>query len=317
MMLVVILAMEYKERGLFFNWPQEGSKWRMPIEPIEYMRKYHGYAFNWAVVYTFWYHPMEPTFGHSVGFILTALIMFQGSLMYTTIHLNKYWRLFNEAFVIVHGGLVAYQTGGPKLGGHLLWPMFLFGFTLIFVLTQIHGLPFWNTLPGYCRIIPLVLYSIACLACYGTFLVDDQGSKWIRMNEIVRIPLIEYLFVVLLVGIMAIILRCFQPTKIPSNEGEAAESKRRNIALSIFFLTYLVCVVVSVLFYPMMNTNLIVVMAMLVSIFILLVSISSVALEYTLHRVRDAAKNVYSDEAKVDMKTAVPAVQVIEMKTAT
>ena len=62
--------------------------------------------------------------------------------MYTELHLNRYWRLFQEIFVIVHGGLVAWQTGGPDLQGPRLWPMFVFGFSLCFVLTQVN----WYTL---------------------------------------------------------------------------------------------------------------------------------------------------------------------------
>ncbi len=57
--------------------------------------------------------------------------------MYTDLHLNRYWRLFQEVFVIVHGGTVAWQTGGPDLEGTRLWPMFVFGFSLCFVLTQV------------------------------------------------------------------------------------------------------------------------------------------------------------------------------------
>ena len=79
MMLVVVLLMEYKDRGILFNWPQDGQIGRFPDAPMNYMRKYHGYAFSWAIIYTFWYHPMEPTWGHAMGFCLTALFMLQVS----------------------------------------------------------------------------------------------------------------------------------------------------------------------------------------------------------------------------------------------
>ena len=70
--------------------------------------------------------------------MVTSICMFStGSLMYTEVHLNKYWRVFQEMFVIVHGGVVAVQTGGPALEGTSLWPMFVFGFALCFVLTQV------------------------------------------------------------------------------------------------------------------------------------------------------------------------------------
>ena len=60
-----------------------------------------------------------------------------GSLMYTKLHLNKYWRVFLEVFVVIHGGVVAAQTGGPSLNGTAMWQMFVFGFLLCFALTQV------------------------------------------------------------------------------------------------------------------------------------------------------------------------------------
>ena len=53
------------------------------------MRKYHGYVFAWATVYTFWYHPMENTAGHLIGFFYMFLLLLQGSLFLTRIHINK------------------------------------------------------------------------------------------------------------------------------------------------------------------------------------------------------------------------------------
>ena len=61
-----------------------GKRLRLASGPIEYVRKYHGYAFSWAVIYTFWYHPMENTFGHVMGFIHTFLVMIQGRVKQTT-----------------------------------------------------------------------------------------------------------------------------------------------------------------------------------------------------------------------------------------
>ena len=63
--------------------------------------------------------------------------MFAGSLMYTKLHQNRYWRVFIEMWVILHGGIVASQTGGPEMDGTLLWPMFGFGFAFVFVVTQV------------------------------------------------------------------------------------------------------------------------------------------------------------------------------------
>ena len=71
MLLVMILLMEYKTRGLFLGWPSTTANasttterrrcWHFPLHPLELIRKYHGYAFSWATIFTLWYHPMEPT----------------------------------------------------------------------------------------------------------------------------------------------------------------------------------------------------------------------------------------------------------------
>ena len=42
-------------------------------------------------------------------------------------------------WVILHGGIIASQTGGPALDGTLLWPMFGFGFAFVFVVTQVRN----------------------------------------------------------------------------------------------------------------------------------------------------------------------------------
>ncbi len=71
--LVLILLMESRDRGLFFGWPsaQHTDKISHTVRfsqgPITLVRKYHGYAFAWGAIYTFWYHPMENTWGHALG----------------------------------------------------------------------------------------------------------------------------------------------------------------------------------------------------------------------------------------------------------
>lgn len=84
MMLVFVVLMEYKERGIIFRWPTADNtltcskKLRFSLEPSNLVRRYHGYAFAWATCYTFWYHPMENTMGHVMGFIYTYMILLQG-----------------------------------------------------------------------------------------------------------------------------------------------------------------------------------------------------------------------------------------------
>ena len=128
-LLVMILLMENKRRGLAF-----GQKVPFLYGPGEIVRKYHGYYFAWAVVFTFWYHPMEATPGHLLGTLYTLLIMLQGSLFFTRIHINKYWTLWSEFTVLFHGTMIAVMNADGT------WPMFFFGFAGIFVITQVHGL---------------------------------------------------------------------------------------------------------------------------------------------------------------------------------
>ena len=53
-------------------------------------------------LYNFWYHPMETTPGHLWGIFYTFLLLFQGSLFFTQLHLNSWWRLSLEMLVLPH-----------------------------------------------------------------------------------------------------------------------------------------------------------------------------------------------------------------------
>ena len=128
-LLVWILLMENSRRGMF-----GGKKLPIKQEIIRFARKYHGYFFAWATIYTFWYHPMVNTSGHLIGFLYMFLLMLQGSLFFTRIHVNRWWTVLMEVSVMIHGTLVAVMQGNG------IWPMFLFGFAGIFVITQMHGL---------------------------------------------------------------------------------------------------------------------------------------------------------------------------------
>lgn len=70
-------------------------------------------------------------------------ITFIGSLAYTNAHLNRYWRMTMEVWVAIHAGIVAFQTV-PNVMGKELWPMFFFGFTTAWIVTQVgnsaHGI---------------------------------------------------------------------------------------------------------------------------------------------------------------------------------
>lgn len=105
-MLVAILLMENRRRGLFW-----GRKVPLGKHIISFVRKCHGYIFAWAMVYTFWYRPMENTVGHLVGFAYTFLLLLQGSLFLTRIHVNKYWMVVQEVTVAFHGTLEVLMQG--------------------------------------------------------------------------------------------------------------------------------------------------------------------------------------------------------------
>ena len=178
LLLVMVLIMENKRRGLFFGTPAPGLN-----TAGQWLRHYHGYIFSWATIYTFWYHPMENTPGHLIGFLYTFLLMIQGALLFTRQHTNKYWTIILEVSVLFHGTLVAvYQGTG-------IWPMFFFGFGGIFIITQMHGL----------NLKALTRWIIA--ACYvGLVFWVYQTRGWGQLNEIVRIPVIDYVLVFVISG---------------------------------------------------------------------------------------------------------------------
>ena len=147
-MLVMIVMMEHPRRGMFF-----GKKAPLPQRAVQFVRKYHGYIFTWGIIYTYWYHPMEATPGHLLGFLYTFLLLLQGSLFFTRVHLNKYWGFALETLVLIHGTIVAI------LAANGMWQMFFFGFAGIVVVTTLYGLG----LPRWVRLTVLGLYLAAAL----------------------------------------------------------------------------------------------------------------------------------------------------------
>jgi hypothetical protein len=184
LMLVLILIMENRRRGLFL-----GRKVPLPERAVGFVRRYHGYVFSWATIYTFWYHPTEATSGHLIGFLYMFLLFLQGSLFLTRVHVNRWWTLVMEVMVLVHGTLVAVMQGNG------LWPMFAFGFGGIFVITQMYGLRLSLVVEG----VFIALYVGGALAVYSRL-------GWARLNEIVRIPLIEYVLVFALAWLLGGVL---------------------------------------------------------------------------------------------------------------
>jgi hypothetical protein len=174
MMLFVIMMLENRRRGMFF-----GKKLNFRQEFYEWLKRYHGYAFSFAVIYTFWYHPLVPTWGHILGAFHVMLVMLQGSLMFTRSHTNRKWIFLNEIIVLPHAAMVAIGQGGSIVY------MFLFGFLTIFIVTQMHGL-------GLKTWVKNLFYAGFALSLFLTYFVIRQPYM---INEVIRIPFIDYLMI--------------------------------------------------------------------------------------------------------------------------
>jgi len=181
-MLMIIIIFETPRRGLIF-----GKKFKFKDGFMQIARKYHGYFFAWATIYTFWYHPTEGTWGHLMGFLYMFMLFVQSALIFNRAHLNKWWTVSLEMFVIIHGTVVALLQGSD------MWTMFAFGFGAMVILTQMYGLGLstW-TKRG------LAIGFIVLITAYYA-LAGNLG----RLNEVIRIPVIDYLFIFLLYGIYA------------------------------------------------------------------------------------------------------------------
>lgn len=182
-MLVLIVLMENRRRGMFF-----GYKAPLSTRAIDFVRKYHGYIFAWAITYTFWYHPTEATQGHLLGFFYTFMLMVQGSLFFTRAHLNRWWTFTLEFFVMIHGVLVAVTQPSN------MWPMFGFGFAGVLVVTQMHGLG----LSRWVRGLLLALYIGAALLVY-----NSRGFD--QLYQISFIPITYYVSVLVIAGVVGLI----------------------------------------------------------------------------------------------------------------
>ena len=184
-MLVAILLMENQRRGLFF-----GKKVNFLKEAGRVMRDYHGYIFSWAIIYTFWYHPIESTPGHLLGLLYTFLLLLQSSLMFTRAHVNKWWTVALELTVLVHGTTVAIFQGNG------IWPMFFFGFASLFIVTQMYGLGLSKA------------WRWGFIAAYVAGVIAVYSSRgWDMVNEVIRIPVIEYGAVFAMALIIWLIMR--------------------------------------------------------------------------------------------------------------
>jgi hypothetical protein len=195
-LLIWVILMENPRRGIFF-----GKKISVRKDVIAFAKKYHGYYFAWATIYTFWYHPTVSTAGHLIGFLYMFLLLVQGSLFFTRAHLNRVWTFVLELTVLVHGTLVAIYQGAN------LWPMFFFGFGGIFIITQMHGLGLSKAA------------KIGFVAAYGTGAAWVYSSRgWDKLYELIAIPLIDYVGVFALVGLISLFLWAVRKLQGPGAE---------------------------------------------------------------------------------------------------
>ncbi len=183
-MLGILLLMEAPRRGLFFGY---GKPWFKKVQP--FLFRTHGYYIAWATIFTFWYHPMYPTWGHITGFLYMFILFIQTCMIYTKLHVNRYWTFTTEMLVILHGATMAFQQGNGMTA------MFFFGFGALVVITQMWGLGLSKAAKWGIAIAYLALMAIV---------YSQRG--WENLNEVIRIPFIEYiatiLFGLLLLGIL-------------------------------------------------------------------------------------------------------------------
>ena len=180
LMLIIIILFETPRRGLIF-----GKKFKFKEGFVQIARKYHGYLFAWATIYTFWYHPTEGTWGHLMGFLYMFMLFVQSALIFNRAHLNRWWTFTLEVFVVIHGTVVA------VLQGNGLWPMFAFGFGAMIILTQMYGLGLETWIKR-----ALAISFLLTVVAYYTL-----SGNIVGVNEVVRIPIIDYAVIFLLYGI--------------------------------------------------------------------------------------------------------------------
>lgn len=188
-MLVIILIMKNRWRGLFF-----GHKARLPKDGVRVTVMSHSYYIAWAAVYTLWFHPVVSEWAHVIGFFYMFLLLIQLSMARTRVHVDKYWTLALESLVLIHGTLVALLTQHSPM-----WTMFFTGFLTIFIVTQIYGLGLSK------RAIRIASVAYLVLAA-GLYTVYPTGAfsaeRLAKIYQISFIPTIEYLLVFVIAGAM-------------------------------------------------------------------------------------------------------------------
>ena len=195
-MLVFMMILLNGRRGLFF-----GKKVPLSQPVNRAVAKTHGYYITWAIIYTLWFHPMESTWGHLFGFFYMFLLMLQMSLAYTKMHTNIKWVTLLESLVALHGTAVALEAG------QALWSMFLFGFTMMFVVTGMYGVVKFKVL----RIGFTALYVLMAVLVYSGVL--GTGKTFAEIHQIFWIPVILYGLVFVFIALYFVGVKLYERLK--------------------------------------------------------------------------------------------------------
>ena len=201
-MLMIIIILETPRRGLIF-----GKQFKFQQAFTQIVREYHGYFFSWAIIYTFWYHPTENSWGHLLGFFYMFMLFAQSTLIFTRSHINKWWTFTLEFFVLIHGVVVAIFQGND------MWPMFAFGFGAMVILTQMYGLGL-NTWTRRALAIGFILIVVAYYSL---------SANLVGINEVIRIPFLDYLVIFLIYWIYLGINGLFNLFKTRPTKNSAAD----------------------------------------------------------------------------------------------
>jgi hypothetical protein len=192
LMLLLILLMENPRRG--FIW---GKKLPIGKDAITGIYKWHGYYIQWALVYTFWFHPMDGSLAMFFGFMYMFLLLFQSSTFLLKVHLGRKWIVFLEAFVWLHGTVVAIESDYIRMASSgISWPIFFFGFMGMFVFTQQFGLTKKKTV----HFTLLAAYIVVAMATFSII-------GWSKAFALISIPMAEYLGALAGWGLFALVPR--------------------------------------------------------------------------------------------------------------
>jgi hypothetical protein len=133
------------------------------------------------------------------------LLLLQGSLFFTRMHVNRWWMLTQEVLVLIHGTLVA-LSNAPDF-----WQMFCFGFAGLFIVTQMHGLG----LSIRARWGFLLVYVVAVSVVYSQIGIG-------QIHQVTLIPLTEYGVAFVLAAIVWVVMKlCGYPRATASAPDQA------------------------------------------------------------------------------------------------